>query len=78
MYHFGLNVGDSDDDLRAMLTTLHEAGATIVGGVGPHGDHSLASKTPTATKSSSYVDVRGVDWKADPALITAPIRPLKL
>src|SRR6185437_5035828 len=28
MYHFGLNVGDSDDDLRAALTAVREAGAT--------------------------------------------------
>ena len=25
-----------------------------------------------------YVDVPGVDWKADPSLVGAPIRPLRL
>src|ERR1700685_320185 len=31
MYHFGLNVGETDDDLRAMITTLNAAGTPIVG-----------------------------------------------
>jgi catechol 2,3-dioxygenase len=78
MYHFGLNVGDSDDDLRAMLTTLHEAGATIVGASDHTVTHSLYIEDPDGNEVELYVDVPDVDWKANPALITAPIRPLKL
>jgi catechol 2,3-dioxygenase len=78
MYHFGLNVGDSDDDLRAMLTTLHEAGATIVGASDHTVTHSLYIEDPDGNEVELYVDVAGVDWKADPALVTAPIRPLRL
>ena len=38
LYHFGLNVGETDDDLREALAKVREAGATIVGDFGPHGD----------------------------------------
>jgi catechol-2,3-dioxygenase len=78
LYHFGLNVGESDDDLRAMLTKLHEAGATIVGASDHTVTHSLYIQDPDGNEIELYVDVPGVDWKADPSLIAAPIRPLKL
>src|SRR3974377_1299127 len=35
MYHFGLKVGDSDDELRDMLTRVQQAGAGRVGGPRP-------------------------------------------
>jgi catechol 2,3-dioxygenase len=78
MYHFGLNVGDSDDDLRAMVTTLHDAGATIVGASDHTVTHSLYIEDPDGNEIELYVDVPGVDWKSDPSLFAAPIRPLRL
>jgi catechol-2,3-dioxygenase len=78
MYHFGLNVGDSDDDLRAMLATLQEAGTTIVGASDHTVTHSLYIQDPDGNEIELYVDVPGVDWKSDPGLIGAPVRPLKL
>jgi catechol 2,3-dioxygenase len=78
MYHFGLKVGESDDDLRAMVTTLHNAGATIVGASDHTVTHSLYIEDPDGNEIELYVDVPGVDWKSNPALVAAPIRPLKL
>jgi catechol-2,3-dioxygenase len=78
MYHFGLNVGETDDDLRSMLVTLQEAGATIVGASDHTVTHSLYIEDPDGNEIELYVDVPGVDWKANPALIAAPVRPLKL
>ncbi len=78
MYHFGLNVGESDDDLRAMVNALKAAGATIVGASDHTVTHSLYIEDPDGNEIELYVDVPGVDWKADPSLITAPIRPLRL
>jgi catechol 2,3-dioxygenase len=78
MYHFGLNVGDSDDDLRAMVATLDAAGATIVGASDHTVTHSLYIEDPDGNEIELYVDVPGVDWKSNPSLITAPIRPLRL
>jgi len=78
LYHFGLNVGESDDDLRAMVNTLKAAGATIVGASDHTVTHSLYIEDPDGNEIELYVDVPGIDWKADPALIAAPIRPLDL
>ncbi|HUC04634.1 MAG TPA: VOC family protein [Acidimicrobiales bacterium] len=78
MYHFGLNVGDDDDDLRAMVNTLHAAGVTIVGSSDHTVTHSLYILDPDGNEVELYVDVPGVDWRTDPALVMAPIRPLEL
>jgi catechol 2,3-dioxygenase len=78
MYHFGLNVGETDDDLRAMVGTLEKAGATIVGASDHTVTHSLYIEDPDGNEIELYVDVPGVDWKSDPSLVAAPIRPLRL
>ena len=78
LYHFGLNVGDSDDDLRAMVSTLRESGTPIVGASDHTVTHSLYIEDPDGNEIELYIDVPGVDWKSDPALIAAPIRPLSL
>jgi catechol-2,3-dioxygenase len=78
MYHFGLNVGESDDDLRAMLDVLHQAGATVVGASDHTVTHSLYILDPDGNEVELYIDVPGVDWKSDPALVMAPIKPLTL
>ena len=78
MYHFGLNVGDNDDDLRAALAQVQAAGATVVGASDHTVTHSLYILDPDGNEIELYIDVPGVDWKSDPALITAPIRPLAL
>ena len=78
LYHFGLNVGESDDDLRAALAKVQQAGATVVGASDHTVTHSLYILDPDGNEIELYVDVPGVDWKADPSLIGAPIRPLAL
>ena len=78
LYHFGLNVGETDDDLRAALAKVQEAGATVVGASDHTVTHSLYILDPDGNEIELYVDVPGVDWKADPSLIGAPIRPLAL
>ena len=78
MYHFGLKVGDSDDDLRAALASVLAAGATVVGASDHTVTHSLYIQDPDGNEVELYVDVPGVDWKSDPSLIAAPIRALSL
>ena len=78
MYHFGLNIGETDDDLRAMVNTLHAAGATIVGASDHTVTHSLYILDPDGNEIELYVDVPGVDWKSNPALIGSPAKPLNL
>ena len=78
LYHVGLKVGDSDDELREALARLQEAGVTVVGASDHTVSHSLYILDPDGNEIELYVDVPGVDWRADPALVTAPIRPLHL
>jgi catechol 2,3-dioxygenase len=77
MYHFGLKIGETDDDLREALTALHEHAVTVVG-AGDHGfTHSLYLLDPDGNEIELYVDVPGVDWN-DPSLMAAPTKPLHL
>jgi catechol 2,3-dioxygenase len=78
LYHFGLKVGDTDDELRDALQTLQDAGATIIGASDHTVTHSLYILDPDGNEIELFVDVPGVDWKTDPALLFSPIRPLAL
>jgi catechol-2,3-dioxygenase len=78
LYHFGLKVGDSDDELRAMLEQVQAAGAKVVGASDHTVTHSLYIEDPDGNEIELYIDVPGVDWRHDPELIAAPIRPLVL
>jgi catechol 2,3-dioxygenase len=78
LYHFGLDVGDSDDDLRAAVARVQEAGATVVGASDHTVTHSVYLLDPDGNEIELYVDVPGVDWRSDPTLFASPIRPLSL
>jgi catechol 2,3-dioxygenase len=78
MYHFGLKVGDSDDELREALATL-TAHDVVVLGASDHGvTHSLYIEDPDGNELELFIDVPGVDWRSDPSLVMAPVRPLRL
>jgi len=77
MYHFGVKVGDSDEQLRDMLARLRAAGTKIVGATDHTITHSLYVEDPDGNEVELYVDVPGVDW-TDPAALMAPLRPLRL
>jgi catechol 2,3-dioxygenase len=78
LYHFGLKVGDSDDELREALATLRAAGATVMGASDHTVTHSLYIADPDGNEIELYVDMPDVDWRSDPTLIAAPIKPLRL
>jgi catechol 2,3-dioxygenase len=78
LYHFGLKVGDTDDDLRAALSAVQAAGATVVGASDHTVTHSLYILDPDGNEIELYIDVPGVDWQSEPSLIGAAIRPLSL
>lgn len=78
MYHFGLKVGDSDDELRAALAHVQEAGVRVVGASDHTVTHSLYVEDPDGNELELYVDVPGVDWRSDPSLVMAPVKPLRL
>lgn len=78
MYHFGLKVGDSDDELREALRTLQENGVTILGATDHTITHSLYIADPDGHEIELYIDVPGVDWRNDPSLMMAEMKPLRL
>ncbi len=78
LYHFGLKVGDSDDELRDVLAQLQAAGVAIVGASDHTVTHSLYILDPDGNEVELYIDVPGVDWRADPNLVMSPVRPLTL
>jgi catechol 2,3-dioxygenase len=78
MYHFGLNVGETDDDLRAALDAVNQAGAIVVGSADHTVTHSLYILDPDGNEIELYVDVPGVDWQSNPTLVGAAVRPLRL
>jgi catechol 2,3-dioxygenase len=78
LYHFGLKIGDSDDELRAALDRLRQAGVPVLGASDHTVSHSLYITDPDGNEIELYVDVPGVDWRNDPALVAAPVKPLRL
>jgi len=78
LYHFGLKVGDSDDELRDALEQVTKAGATVVGTSDHTVTHSLYILDPDGNEIELYIDVPGVDWKQHPELLMSPIKPLRL
>ncbi|HEX6312409.1 MAG TPA: VOC family protein [Acidimicrobiia bacterium] len=78
LYHVGLRVGDSDDELREALARLREADVEIVGMSDHTVTHSIYIRDPDGNELELYVDVPGVDWKEHPEAVLAPIRPLRL
>ena len=78
MYHFGLKVGDSDDELRDALETIRANGVDLVGATDHGMTHSLYIRDPDGNEIELYIDVPGVDWN-DPTLWSNPtLQPLRL
>ena len=79
LYHFGLKVGDNDDDLREVVRHLTEHGVQIQGASDHTITHSLYIADPDGHEIELYVDVMATEeWLADPSVVFAPIRPLRL
>jgi catechol-2,3-dioxygenase len=78
MYHFGLKVGETDDELREARDALQKAGAKIVGASDHVVTHSLYIEDPDGNEIELYIDVQPPVWKTDPTAIFAPPRPLRM
>src|SRR5579883_3400171 len=78
LYHFGLKVGTTDDELREALARLQEANVRIVGASDHTVTHSLYILDPDGNEIELYIDVPGVDWRRDQTLVASPIKPLRL
>jgi catechol-2,3-dioxygenase len=78
MYHFGLKVGETDEELRSALEELQAAGAQVVGTADHNVTHSLYIVDPDGNEIELYIDVQPEIWRTDPTAIMAPPRPLRI
>jgi len=78
MYHFGLKIGETDDELRAAFQRLAEAGANVVGSADHGVTHSVYITDPDGNEIELYIDVQPERWREDPQAILAPTRALRL
>ena len=78
MYHFGLKIGEGDDDLREAVTRLREAGVPLNGASDHTVTHSLYIEDPDGNEIELYIDVQPERWRDDPSAVFAPIKPLRL
>ena len=78
LYHIGIKVGESLDDLRTAKHDLERAGIAITGMSDHTVSQSLYLHDPDGNEVELYVDAPEVDWKRDPKAVLAPIKPLVL
>lgn len=78
MYHFGLKVGTTDDELIAAINQVQEAGVTVVGGADHGVTHSLYIEDPDGNEVELYIDVQPEVWRENPEAVLVPTRPLSL
>ncbi len=78
LYHIGIKVGDSLDELRAAKKELERAGVAITGMSDHTVSQSLYLADPDGNEVELYVDANPDVWKKDPAAVLSPIKPLRL
>src|SRR5205809_5635203 len=78
LYHFGLKVGETDDELRNVLSQLQEHNVKMVGASDHTVTHSLYIEDPDGNAIELYIDVQPEVWREDPQAMLAPIKPLRL
>ena len=78
LYHFGLKIGTSDDELRSAVQDLEAAGVPVSGAADHTVAHSLYITDPDGNEIELYIDVQPEIWRDNPKAIVAPTRPLNL
>ena len=78
LYHIGIKVGDSLDELRAAKKELEGAGIAIDGMSDHTVRQSLYVQDPDGNEVELYVDADDAIWKNNPEAVVSPIKPLRL
>ena len=78
LYHIGIKIGDSLDELRQAKRELEQAGISIDGMSDHTVSQSLYLKDPDGNEVELYVDADESIWRNDPAAVVSPIKPLHL
>jgi len=78
LYHIGIKVGDSLDELRTAKRELEDAGVTIDGMSDHTVSQSLYLRDPDGNEIEVYVDAPSSLWQERPEAVLSPIKPLQL
>jgi catechol 2,3-dioxygenase len=78
LYHVGIKVGDSLDELKTAKRDLEQAGVTIDGMSDHTVSQSLYLRDPDGNEVELYVDANESIWKNNPQAVLSPIKPLRL
>ena len=78
LYHIGIKIGDSGDELRAAKADLERSGIAITGMSDHTVSQSLYVADPDGNEVELYVDADPALWKQNPSAVLAPIKPLRL
>lgn len=78
LYHIGIKIGDSLDELRTAKRELEETGIGISGMSDHTVSQSLYLQDPDGNEVELYVDADATIWKNNPAAVLSPIKPLRL
>jgi catechol 2,3-dioxygenase len=78
LYHIGIKVGDTLDELRQAARDLKKAGVDIEGASDHTVSQSLYLRDPDGNEVELYVDAPESTWKDDPKAVLSPIKPLRL
>src|SRR5438309_8578413 len=78
LYHIGIKIGDSLEELRAAKRELEQAGVPISGMSDHTVSQSLYLHDPDGNEVELYVDADEAIWKRNPAAVLSPIKPLNL
>jgi catechol 2,3-dioxygenase len=78
LYHVGIKVGDSLEELRTAKRELEQDGVSIDGMSDHTVSQSLYVKDPDGNEVELYVDADESAWKNNPAAVLSAIKPLHL
>ncbi|MEK6918966.1 MAG: VOC family protein [Nanoarchaeota archaeon] len=77
LYHIGLKIGETDEELKKAIKELTKKGVNITGTSDHTVTHSLYITDPDGNELELYVDINN-DWKKDPKKIFSPTKPLRI
>jgi catechol 2,3-dioxygenase len=78
LYHFGLKIGETDQELSEAIRVLRDENVSIIGTADHTVTHSVYITDPDGNEIELYIDVQPERWREDPSAIVAPVRPLRL
>lgn len=77
LYHIGLKIGDSPDDIQRAYQELEAKHVTIIGAGDHTVTHSLYILDPDGNELELYADVSDI-WKTDESAVMRPVKHLPL